>query len=308
MNKPIETRLLHYFLAVADEQHIGRAAARLHISQPPLSRQMHDLERRIGVDLFRRDGRGIALTTAGVAFRADAARVLDALADAERQARRVADGVRGRLRLAFVSTTLYNLLPRLVRAFRGEHPEVHIELLERTADAQLEAFARGSIDIGLMLCASPTDGIELIPMLEEPLVVCMPDTSPAASTETIDVVALRDEPFVMVRRELAPGLYDRIVGFAERAGFALRIGQQAVQMQTVIGLVSAGVGVALVPRSMRGLARPGVVYRDLSPNPPVVETQLAWRKDSDNPVSHRFVHHARNAGIADRALSEGPTG
>jgi len=294
MNLPIETRQLRYFLAVAEEQHVGRAAARLHISQPPLTRQIHALERRVGARLFRRDGRGIALTAAGRAFRADAARVLDALADAERHARLVAAGARGRLRIAFVSTALYSVLPGLVRGFRDAHPNVHVDLLERTADAQLDAFAAGAIDIGVMLCAPPTDGLELSCVLEERLVACVPDTHAAAAPDPIDIAALREEPFVMFPRTIAPGLHDRIVGFAERAGFSLQTGQEAVQMQTVIGLVSAGLGVAIVPRSMSALARPGVVYRELTPRAPRVETQVARRIDSDDPVARAFVAHALN--------------
>lgn len=293
MNHPIETRLLRYFLAVAEELHVGRAATRLHISQPPLSRQIQALERRLGTPLFRREGRRMVLTPAGAAFRRDAEHVLASLEQAERNARLVARGARGRLRIGFVSTVLYSVLPKLIRDFRRDHPDIELALEELTARAQLEAFDAGEIDVGFMICPSPQDGIELVEVLEEPLVLCMPeDHVLARSTGPVDLDAAAGEPFVMFPRPLSPGLYDRIVGFAERAGFALRVGQEAVQMQTIVGLVTAGVGLAIVPACMRTLRRPGVSYRPFTSNAPTVSTALVHSRRAENPLVDTFVAHA----------------
>lgn len=293
---PIETRQLRYFLAVAETLHVGRAALRLHMSQPPLTRQIKALERRVGTALFDRSGRRMTLTDAGTAFRAEAERVLAALERAVRHANEVGHGDRGTVRIGFVSTALYGPLPGLVRDFRATHPDVEIDLLELTADAQLVALGRGDIDLGLALCAEPSEHIEIRTLYREPLVACLPEQHALARRHRsrLAVESLRAEPFVMFPRHLSPGLHDRIVGLAEQAGFALRIEQQAVQMQTIVGLVSAGVGLAIVPDCMRALARPGVVYRRLPRDVPQVETALIAPRRGARPAARAFVRFAKS--------------
>lgn len=278
---------------VAEELHVGRAARRLHMSQPPLSRQIQQLEQRVDAKLFDRAGRRMSLTPAGVAFREDAERALKAVSRAAHHARQIDRGARGVVHVGFVSTLLYSLLPGLVRDFRAAHRDIEVELEELTADAQLQALAEGRADVGFMLCPAPVAGIELRRLYDEPLIVCLPEQHALARRKTaVAVKALRNERFVMFPRHLSAGLHDRILGVAESAGFSMRVQQQAVQMQTIVGLVSAGMGAAIVPACMRRLSRPGVAYRDLSPSPPHIETVLARPAASARAVAETFVKFA----------------
>lgn len=289
----IETRHLRYFLAVAEELHVGRAAKRLHMSQPPLSRQIQQLEQRVGAALFDREGRRMSLTSAGRVFRDEAQRALDSLSRAADHARRVGRGARGIVRVGFVSTLLYGLLPSLVRDFRAAHADIELDLEELTADAQLLALAEGRIDAGFQLCPEPAPDIEPIHLFEEPLILCLPEAHAQARRRTpVPVTALREERFVMFPRHLSTGLHDRILGVAAQAGFSMQVRQQAVQMQTIVGLVSAGMGIAIVPACMRALARPGVVYKKLTPAPPRIETALVRPTARTRPAADAFVNFA----------------
>jgi DNA-binding transcriptional LysR family regulator len=289
MKLPIDTRQLRYFVAVAEELHVGRAAARLHISQPPLSRQIQQLERRVGASLFHREGRRIRLTVAGASFREDAERILNSLDQAERRARLIAQGARGSLRVGFVSTALYSVLPTLVRDFHETNPDIHLELKELTVDAQLRAFAEDSIDLGFMMCPAENHDISTLTVFEESLTLCVPGHHRLArARKPVELDTLDREAFIMFPRQLSPGLYDRIIGFAEKSGFSLTIGQEAIQMQTIVGLVSAGVGLAIVPECMTALRRPGVTYRSLARSSSIIDTRLAHRRDSTNPLVEAF--------------------
>jgi DNA-binding transcriptional LysR family regulator len=294
MNQPlIELRLWRQFLAVAEELHFGRAARSLHMTQPPLTQGIAQLERLLGARLFERTKRSVNLTPAGDAL-LPAARELLARAQAlPAQARAAAEGELGRLRLAFVSTVGFALLPQWLRAFRARHPQVQMELIEATGDVQLEAFARGDIDAGFML-HSPgfaPPGLQHLQVAREPLVLAVPEAHALAHASRLQLAAVLAEPLVIFPRRIVPSLHDAILGMYHAAGREPRIAQEAIQMQTIVNLVSAGLGLAWVPESVRQFQRSGVVYRQVggkqAASVPGCETTLVWQQDS--PTLERFI-------------------
>jgi len=290
----IDLRRLRYFVAVAESLHFGRAAARLHMSQPPLSRQIQQLEREIGVLLLRRSKRRVELTDAG-AYLLDQARAM--LAEAETLAvrtRRVESGETGRLALGFISTVDYSVLPGLLSAYRAAHPGVTLELRELTGDVQLRELHEGRIDAGMLLAPVDDAALAMLPLLREPLVAALPaDDLLARPRAPLSLASLTGRPFVIFPRSAAPGLYDAIIEFCRQAGFTPRIAQEAIQMQTIVSLVSAGLGVALVPASLRDMRRRGVVYRQLRQASPLLTILLAWRAASRSACLAQFVATAR---------------
>jgi DNA-binding transcriptional LysR family regulator len=286
----MELRHLRYFVTLAEELHFGRAARRLHLSQPPLSMQIKALEAEIGTQLLARTRRRVELTTAGALFLREAREILARVEQATAAARRAGRGEIGELAIGFVTIADYHVLPRVLSEFRAQHPAVRLSLREATSDAQLRDLAEQRIDIGFVLAPIQEDGLTTRPLLREPLVAALPDTHPLArGRAALSLARLAGLPFILFPRHMAPGLYDDVVGFCRRAGFIPRVEQEAVQMQTIISLVSAGLGVALIPASMRNLARSGVVYRSLREKSPQTELLVAWRKGDSAPALHRFL-------------------
>ncbi|KVZ10784.1 LysR substrate-binding domain-containing protein [Burkholderia ubonensis] len=294
-----DLRQWRYFVTVAEERHFGRAAARLSMTQPPLSQAIRALEDLLGVALFVRTKRSVALTAVGAALLPDVRKLLEAADALPPRAQSLARGETGSLALAFVSTADYGLLPSLLRAFGARYPQVRLQLAEATSDVQIEELAAGRIDAGLIIPpVPPRHAAELsyLPVVREPLVLAMPaaaapaDAPEDAPVRLADVAAL---PLVIFPRRLAPGFYDIITGCYGAAGATPRIGQEAIQMQTIVSLVSAGMGVALVPQSLRNLRRTGVVYRPLAGGAPVVETGLVWRTGDVSPVLAGFIDIVR---------------
>ncbi|KIP15626.1 bacterial regulatory helix-turn-helix, lysR family protein [Burkholderia sp. MSHR3999] len=294
-----DLRQWRYFVTVAEERHFGRAATRLSMTQPPLSQAIRALEDLLGVALFVRTKRSVALTAVGAALLPDVRKLLEAADALPPRAQSLARGETGSLALAFVSTADYGLLPSLLRAFGARYPQVRLQLEEATSDVQIEELAAGRIDAGLIIPpVPPRHAAELsyLPVVREPLVLAMPaaaapaDAPEDAPVRLADVAAL---PLVIFPRRLAPGFYDIITGCYGAAGATPRIGQEAIQMQTIVSLVSAGMGVALVPQSLRNLRRTGVVYRPLADGAPVVETGLVWRTGDVSPVLAGFIDIVR---------------
>jgi len=292
----IETRLLESFLVVAEELHFGRAADRLHLTQPPLTRQIQQLEEQLGdVLLFDRRRRRIALTEAGDAFVLEARRLLENVDAAVERTQRVARGEAGQLRIGFVSTADYSVLPALLREFRGRFPAIHVDLLESTADEQARLLAEGALDAALVIATKPGPGLTSVRLYQEPLVAVLPKSHPHAKRSgALPTRALAEEPFVLFPRSLAPDLYDTIIAYTRKAGFAPKIAQDARQMQTIIGLVAGGLGVSIVPACMRALRRSDVAYRTLSPVTPNITTHLVWRSDDTSNVLGSFLAVARS--------------
>ena len=294
-----DLRRLRYFVAVAETLHFGRAAARLAMSQPPLSRQIRTLEGELGAPLFRRNKRRVELTDAGAWLLDEARRMLSQAASLPARTRQAASGESGRLALGFISTVDYSILPGLLGAYRKAHPGVTLELRELTGDIQVRELHDGRIDAGMLVSPLNDPSLDTLPLLREPLLAALPASDPLARKRApLPVAALAGRPFVIFPRAVAPALYDAIIEFCRRGGFSPRIAQEAIQMQTIVSLVSAGLGVALVPSSLRKLRRQGVVYRDLDRDSPRLTVLLAWRAANRSASLAQFVATARASATA----------
>jgi DNA-binding transcriptional LysR family regulator len=302
----MELRHLRYFATVAEELHFGRAAEKLHISQPPLSTQIRALEEELGVTLLNRTQRHVSLTQAGHAFLGEARQILARLDQAVLMTRRAGRGEIGELVVGFISVADYNVLPIVLREFRRRFPLVNLTLRESTTDAQTRDLIAGRIDVGFLLPPVSDPAISSAPILREPLIVALPERHPLASKPgKLALALLSDAPFILFPRTMAPGLYDDILSFCRSAGFSPRVEQEAVQMQTIISLVSAELGVALIPASLTHLQRTGVTYKSLKESSPLIQIHLAWRTGDDLPALRVFVDLALRAAGARRDPARG---
>ncbi|HEY9854276.1 MAG TPA: LysR substrate-binding domain-containing protein [Stenomitos sp.] len=303
----MELRHLRYFVAVAEELHFGRAAQRLQMAQPPLSQQIRALEGELGVELFERTRRSVRLTSAGKAFLAETYRTLAQADHAVDVARRVSRGEMGRLKVGFVSSAAYNVVPDLIRLFRSQYPDILLELRELTGDMQLENLRSGQIDLGFyrldpgyaQQLREGTFQVETV--LREPFLIALPEQHPLAMQPELTLAMLEGEPFVLFPRHQSPSFYDLIVRLCQEAGFSPTIVQEAMLMQTIVSLVAAGIGVALVPASLEHLRRTGIVYRRLVEPQAFAELSAIWRADDASPVLERFLAVMRTSAriVAD---------
>lgn len=299
----LELRQLRYFVTVAEELHFGKAALRLHMTQPPLSQTIQALEQLLGAALFERSRRGVALTPAGIALLPEARRLLAQAQELPQLVQRAAAGEVGRLTLAFVSSADYSVLPPFLRAYRTAYPQVQITLQEATSDLQLDDLLHNRIDAGLLIPPLPDKAkleLDYLPVLNEPLVLAVP-AGLLAKKGKVALAAMPRLPLIVFPRAISPALYDAILSVFRGAGITPEIGQQAIQMQTIVSLVSAGMGMALVPQSVSNLMRPGVEYRALADTGPLVETGLAWRRDNTSPVLRGFLE-LLNKNLGKNAL------
>lgn len=313
-----DLRQLRYFVAVAEERHFGRAAKRLAMTQPPLSQAIRALEDELGVALFARTKRTVELTPVGADLLPEVRKLLAAAEGLRPLAQSLARGEAGTLALAFVSTADYGLLPQLLREFAARYPGVRLQLAEATSDVQIDELVAGRVDAGLVIAPLPprhAAALTYLPVMREPLIAALPSTAarvrsgkrhgePAEWDETpVTLAELAQLPLVIFPRRLAPGFYDIITGCYGAAGLTPRIGQEAIQMQTIVSLVSAGMGVALVPQSLRNLRRTGVVYRPLAERAPIVETGLVWRTADVSPVLAGFLDVVQGHAAALAAMA-----
>lgn len=300
----MELRTLRYFVTLAEELHFGRAARRLAITQPPLSLAILKLEEEIGVALFARTRRHVALTDAGSVFLEQARSVLSRAGEAVQMAQAAHRGEIGRLAIGYMSASIFTLLPAVLRDFAARHPGVRLDLRELTLPQQLAALRAGDIHAGFM--RPPVTDAELASesLLEEPLRVALPAGHPLAAARRIRALRLASEPFVMFQRSPGLVLHDLVLGFCLQRGFAPRVAQEASQTHAVVGLVSAGIGVALVPASAQEIRLRGVEFRPLVEKSPPVGTCLAWRRDDASPALRAFADTARR--VARQRRRRGP--
>ncbi|GAB5894563.1 LysR substrate-binding domain-containing protein [Mycolicibacterium mageritense] len=293
----MELRHLRYFVAVGEELHFGRAADRLHIAQPPLSQQIRQLERELGVSLLTRTTRSVELTPAGRAYLQRAIEILDAVGDAGGQARRIAAGVEGRLVIGCVGSATYSLLPQLVRALGESLPGVEVGLRgEMLAPAQLEALRSGTLDLALLRPPVLGEGIFTETVRRDRLLVALPTNHSLAGQTELTVAALRDEEFVVHAGHGRSTMSNLVENICADAGFVPRVRQEVSETSTLVTLVAAGLGVAIVPDPTAALDIAGVRYVPLAPaalgidlvaagaqRSPLIDNVLAVLRD----VAHR---------------------
>ncbi|NID14064.1 LysR family transcriptional regulator [Luteibacter yeojuensis] len=287
----VELRHLRYFIAVAEELHFSRAAERLGISQPPLSQQIRDLESTLGVRLLRRTNRRVALTAAGQVY-LDAARdIVAKVDDAGDMARRAERGEIGELRVAFTrSTPLSEGFPRAIRAFREAYPAVRLELLERNTLQQLEYLLDGRQQVGLVRGTALPPTLVTHKLVDDPLVAVLRADHPLARRKRpLHMEELAEESFIVFTRAAGTGIHDQLLTMCRNAGFVPRIAQEAGESSTMIGLVAAGMGVAILPRSLRQVQVDGVAYVGIASPDAASALYVAHRRDDDSPLVKAFT-------------------
>jgi LysR family transcriptional regulator, benzoate and cis,cis-muconate-responsive activator of ben and cat genes len=289
----MDLRQLRYFVAVAEELSFSRAARKVHISQPPLSRQIALLEQHLGVRLLHRTTHEVSLTKAGEVFLAEARQLLAMSAKAGDIARRASRGEIGRIRVGFIGAALYSFLPRLLREYRGRYPDVDISLTQLTIAQQADALRNREIDVGIIRQHIADDALQTWCVVKEPFVVALPLDHPLARRKKLMLKSLARERFVFFNRRDAPVVYDQTLRICESAGFSPHIVQEARPMATVIGLVAAGLGVSIVPSSMQRINIEHVAYRPLGGLRAVNEFVIAWHREHRSPVVERFLAMAK---------------
>jgi DNA-binding transcriptional LysR family regulator len=288
----MELRQLRYFIAVAEELQFTRAAARLHIAQPPLSQQIRLLESELGTSLLSRTTRHVELTPAGHAFLEEARRTVAQAERARDVARTVGESVSAHLVLGFVDSSLYTYLPHLLRAYRRARPRVHVTLQEGASEAQVNALQRGEIQVGLLRRSSTGPQLKLEEIGRERLIVALPCDHPLAGRPAVAVAELEPYPFVLPARSAAPGLLDHLTGLMRRAGFTPRVAEVASEGHTIIGLVGAGVGVSIVPETL-AVSGETVTFRPIPRADTWLGMYMAWRRSERSPAVASFLEVAR---------------
>ena len=295
----MELRQLRYFVAVAEERHFGRAAKRLRLSQPPLSAQIKGLEEELGVKLFQRSTRQVALTDAGRTFLERAEGILEAVEEAKEAAKGADEGVRGRLEIGFISSATLGLLPPAIRLFRERFGGVEIELRELTSAQQIDALYAGEIRVGLVRLPLRAPGLRFEPLQEESFLVALPSGHPLEALESVPLEAMVDQPLIFFTRQLMPSLHAQIVELFQRVGAFPNVVQHAVHLQTIVGLVASDVGLAILPEPAERLSREGVVYRSLDAPDATSWVGLARVEGDGSLLVENFVRTVREVSESE---------
>ncbi|MFL6549934.1 MAG: LysR family transcriptional regulator [Povalibacter sp.] len=300
----MELRHLRYFIAVAEEGHVTRAAQRLGMQQPPLSQQIRALERELGVQLFRRKPRGVELTDAGKTFLERAREILDDVDRAFATTRRTARGEQGRVVVGFTSSAPFHpFVPRVIRAFREMSPLVSLILEESGSSELVQGLHNESIDAAFIRSPeADLGGLVVRPLLEEDMVVALPAGHRLARDEhvALPLDALASETFVLYKRPGGPGLYDTIIAACRNAAFSPRVGQEAPRILSTLNLVAAGIGVSIVPASLRRLQMDGVMYRKLSGSAQLkAPLILACRPGENSAAVQRFIDLVQRPNVTE---------
>lgn len=285
----MEFRHLRYFVAVAEELHFGRAAERLQMTQPALSKQIAALEKELDIQLFSRTKRSVQLTVSGHVF-LDQAKQLLAQAEAAVQLTRRADrGEVGQLTVGFTATATYTVLPRLVQSFRDRYPDVQISMVELSTEAQVAALNQRQIDLAFLHPPIDKRGLALHPILEEPFMVVLPKHHPLLNQKRLSLPLLANERFILHSRQEGPVLYDGFIRLCQQAGFRPTIAQEVGSHQTRICLVAAGMGITFVPESVQLLVQGEVACRELTDSAIKLQFAAAWRQDCTVPTLRKFL-------------------
>jgi DNA-binding transcriptional LysR family regulator len=287
----VELRHLRYFCALADEQHFGRAATRLALSQPALSVQIKQLEEMVGTRLFDRHSRQVTLTDAGRVFDEAARRILRDVEGAAAAARRASAGETGTLRVGFGPSLMQATLAQVIRAYVSRYPDVRVDLRELPAAEQREALLRGELDVAFMRGAQQDARLDVEPFAREPLLIAVNHEHPGAKAKRLPLARLAGDPWVLFPRIIAPQLYDQVLGLCRDAGFVPHVVQESREVYTTVGLVGAGIGVTIVPQNIARMSWPDIVYHPI----PRASVQLSIVRPSGavRPVVRTFLDVVR---------------
>jgi len=280
----VDVRQLRSFVAVAEELNFSRAASRLNISQPSLSQQIRVLEGTVKVPLLWRTSRQVELTAAGSAFLQEARLTLRQMDVAVAAAKAQATLAAKSLRLGFVDSAIYGILPPLIRGYRDRFPDIHLSLREMTSLQQIEALNSGGLDVGVLYPETTAAGLAFKQLRRERILLAMPFGHPIAKRTSVPLRLLDGQALVAFERQVAPALYDRVERMLASAEAKPRIVQHATELHTVLGMVAAGLGIAFVPSSLKRWAGVDVEYRQVSHPMPWVAMSLAWSRSNRGPL------------------------
>ncbi|NQE61524.1 LysR family transcriptional regulator [Caulobacter sp. RHG1] len=286
---------LRYFCVVAETGHFGRAARRLHMSQPPLSRQIALMEADLGVALFDRGSKGVTLTVAGRQLKIDAEEILRLAGLAPKNARAVGAGGAGRLEIGFTMCAAYNVVPGLARHYRAAFPQVALRLRELMPSALDEALHQGEIDIAISFPAEAMVDVSSKLLLREPMVLAVPLDHRLAGARSVRLENLADETFIIAPRDTARTLHDAVLERCREAGFTPKLGFEVYLQQTIVAFVAEGLGIALVPQSMRKAQVQGAAFVTLA-TPPMIDLVATWRSSNPNPCVPPFLSVCDTSG------------
>ncbi len=285
----IELRHLECFVAVAEELCFARAAERLHLSLPPVSRHVKQLEDELGVQLFTRTTRSVQLTNAGQVYLGEVRQTLQSIQRGVVAARRAERGEVGELLLGYEASSAYDALPRALKVFRERFPGIEVTLKQMDTDEQAQALKDARIQLGFVVPPLRDKALQAEVVTREPLVVAMPCDHRLAHHTKVDLYELVNEPFVMSPRAKRCGLYDQVMRVCHDIGFAPSVVQEANEMQIMLGFIAAGMGVTLLPSHVAALQRPGIVFRPVQQSSASVDLALAWRGDLRSSMIDAFV-------------------
>lgn len=289
----VELHHLKCFVAVAEELNFSRAAERLHISQPPLTRQIQWLEKELGVQLFSRTTRSVQLTEAGQVYLEEARATLAQIRRGVSVAQRASRGEIGRLVVGFEASSAYDILPQSRQLFKKQFPSVELAFVEMRTDEQARALHEGWISLGFVLPPLRNDALAIETILRESLVAAIPRNHPLSGKNKVTLGDLAAEAFVMSSRNNRCGLYDQVISVCHHAGFTPKVVQEANEMQIMLAFIAAGIGVSLLPDHVKRLRKPGIVFRPLMPSSAKIELAIAWRRDDTSPIVHEFLEIVR---------------
>ncbi|APG17922.1 LysR family transcriptional regulator [Kosakonia radicincitans DSM 16656] len=295
----IELRHLRYFIAVAEELHFGHAAARLNISQPPLSQQIQLLEQQVGARLLARTNRSVALTAAGKQFLADSRQILGLVDEAAARAARLHQGETGELRIGFTSSAPFiKAVSDTLSSFRQRYPDVHIQTREINTREQIAPLNEGSLDLGLMRNTPLPETLAWEVILREPLLAMIHRDHPLAARKAVSLKELAQEPFVFFDPHVGTGLYDEILGLMRRYQLIPTITQEVGEAMTIIGLVAAGLGVSILPASFHRVQLNEIRWVPIIEADAVSEMWLVWAKHHEQgTAAARFKQQLLHAAI-----------
>jgi LysR family transcriptional regulator, benzoate and cis,cis-muconate-responsive activator of ben and cat genes len=287
----MELRHLRYFVAVADALNVSHAARRLHVSQPPLSRQIRDLEDELGVALFDRARNKLRLTAAGEYLKGEATRLLSQCADLVRDVRRFAEAAHSELRVGYVANVQGPFMIEAVTRFRKSHPDVIVKVFDSSAAEQVARILDGKLDLGFIgfRAAADQNGLEVAAIETTHGIMAMPADHPLARRGSQALASFKRDPFVTIREDAFPGARQYVLQFCRDAGFRPRIVHEALQPIDILNLVAMGEGVALVPERMRRTPHPGVVFCNLREPVPRVDSYIAWKQGNESPLIREMI-------------------
>lgn len=295
MDYEIELRHLRYFVAVAEELHFGRAAARLHLAQPPLSQQIRKLEDILGYPLFVRTSRTVRLTAAGEVFLERARRTLRNVQEDMEEARSIGSGDVGSLRVGFIGSGMLTPLPAMLGQYRRQYPRVQLHLHESYTAGVAQSLLKGALDAGFLRDGDPTEGVVIETLFSEPFVAVVPHTHPLATQTSISPQQLRDQPFVYFSPTAGNLAYEKPISLCEEHGFRPRVVQEAPQWLTILRLIGAGLGVSIAPACVQQIAASNVTCLSLRGAKVKSDIELAYQTGESRAIVKNFAAIARES-------------